>query len=111
MVPRESVQISNWNQNYFEGQCTTDQNIGMQEGKNTAQVLWDPNDFCHQPWGVKDYGSGGVKWGQTNGFGHSYCQVEGTEPTFSSIWSNVLYGGSGYGDGIVVQKSDLVKNN
>ena len=108
-VNREAVETSNWD-NYFEGQCTVEQNIGMQKDKNTAQVLWDPNNFCHQPWGLKDYGSGGVMWGQQTGFAHSYCQSDGDEPTLSSIWSNVPYGGVGYGDGIVTPKSDLVNN-
>ena len=88
--------------NGFEGTCTADDNVGMTIGKtHTASVLWDENDMCHPPWGLDSYGSDGVLWGQTNAFGHSYCQAPGNEPTLSSIWANVQYGGSGYGTGIV----------
>lgn len=96
--------------NVYEGTCTTTPNIGMMPNStNTAQVLWDENNFCHQPWGLDSYGQGGVLWGQQNGFGHSYCQADGDKPTLSSIWANVPYGGSGYGTGIVTKKSSLQK--
>jgi len=94
----------------FEGTCTADDNVGMTIGKShTTSVLWDKNDMCHPPWGLDSYGSDGVLWGQANGFGHSYCQAPGDDPTLSSIWANVPYGGSGYGTGIVPLMSPTYK--
>jgi hypothetical protein len=105
---------------YYKGNCTVDNNIGMTDNINpkngvpfttTGSVLWDPNGFCHIPWGVKDFDkNGGQKWGQASANGHLFCQAPGSSPTFSSIWSNVIYGGRGYGTGIVPLKSELLKN-
>jgi hypothetical protein len=98
------------NDDYFEAECKVKPNIGMLEKpENSSTVLWDPNDFCHKPWGLQNFGTGGVLWGQANGFAHSFCQSNDEEPTLSSIWSNVPYGGKGYGDGLVVSKSELQK--
>lgn len=99
---------------YYTGTCTVYNNIGMSiEPSKTSvdgNVLWDPNDFCHVPWGVKDFtNAGGQKWGQSSANGHLLCQAPGSSPTFSSIWSNVIYGGKGYGNGIVPLKSELLE--
>ena len=99
---------------YFNGKCNVDNNIGMVTQKNKknveGNVLWDPNNYCHIPWGAASFSRfGGQMWGQTFANGHLVCQGDDNEPTFSSIWSNVIYGGKGYGNGIVPLKSDILK--
>lgn len=67
-----------------------------------GNVLLDPNDYCHIPWGAASFsGSGGHLSTQAFANGYLLCQGHHNEPTFSSIWSNVIYGGKGYGKGIV----------
>jgi hypothetical protein len=97
--------------NYYNATCSVEPNVGMtiQNLNTEGTVLWDPNNFCHVPWGLKDFGNNGQMWGQQLANGHIFCQSDTDEPSLSSIWSNVIYGGKGYGTGLVPLKSELLE--
>jgi len=83
----------------YGGKCTTQENAAMNK-TTTSNVLWDKNDYCHHPWSQGSFAKGDL-WPVMCCMGHSFCQAPGDKLTLSSIWSNVEYGGYGYGDGIV----------